>query len=216
MSTPRLTASGRPRAGARLPNGSPPDREAPRAPNPVTMGQVRGTFAWIWVLAAALTALALGGCGDSADDPVDPKFPFTFTQPEGFREASDVNIDTQVGAEAVYSSAIGLATEDIIIFETYDLRQSVTESNLDEAEAELDPLMRQLDRDAEGMSGTTAGLPSITYDEVGITTVPNGVSRLTFLFDGEREYLINCQASESPDEVDAACDEVLTSLTPAD
>ena len=92
----------------------------------------------------------------------------------------------------------------------------MTESNLDQAKAELDPLISQLDRDAEGTSGTTAGLPSLTYDEVEITTVPDGVSRLTFLFDGKREYLINCQASESPDEVDAACDEVLSSLTPAD
>ena len=158
----------------------------------------------------------MAGCGDSADDPVDPEFPFTYTQPEGFKEASDVNISTQVGADAVYSSAIGLDTQDIVIFQTYDLRKSVTESNLDLAQAELDPLMSQLDRKAKGTSGTTAGLPSITYDEVGITTVPNGVSRLTFIFDGKREYLINCQASESPDEVDAACDEILSSLTPAE
>ena len=180
------------------------------------MALPRISFARRWTLTTFVAALAFAGCGDSEEAPVDPEFPFTYTQPEGFKEASDVNISTQVGADAVYSSAIGLDTEDIVIFQTYDLTAKVTESNLNKAKAALDPLMGQLDRNAEGEIGSTAGLPSITYDVVGITTVPNGVSRLTFLFDGKREYLVNCQASESPEEVDAACDEILSSLTPAD
>ena len=169
------------------------------------------------LIATLFAAVALAGCGDSAEDQViDQDFPFTYTQPEGFVVQDSLNIDTQVGAQSVYSSAIALEKQDIIIFQTYDLLATVTESNLDEAKQELDPLMSQLDRRASGRAGTTAGLPSITYEDVGITTVPDGVSKLTFIFDGKREYLVNCQASTEPEKVDAACDEVLSSLTPAD
>ena len=49
-----------------------------------------------WVLVAVIAGLAFAGGGDSAEEPVDPEFPFTYTQPEGFKDASDVNIDTQV------------------------------------------------------------------------------------------------------------------------
>ena len=147
--------------------------------------------------------------------PPIPDFPFTYTQPEGFVDQDSLDVDTQVGSEAIYSSAIALETQDIIAFQTYELVRTVSESNLDEAKNELDQLIGQLDRKAVGQTGSTAGLPSVTYEDVGITTVPDGVSRLTVIFDGDREYLINCQASTKPEEIDVGCDEVLSSLAPS-
>ena len=44
-------------------------------------------------------------------------------------------------------------------------------------------------------------------------SIEDGESRFTVLFDGDQEYLINCQSTpEHRDEVDEACDEALATL----
>jgi hypothetical protein len=166
-----------------------------------------------WLLCAvAVAVLGLGGCSESDDEA---SIPFTYDYPEEFEQVDDVPAQTSLGSPPLASTGLMLDDQDGVVLQSYALNVPITDENVAMAKRELDQLVSQVDRKASGDVGTVAGLPAISYEDIGITTVPDGVSRLTFIFDGDREYLINCQASAHPAEVEAACDQVLSTLQPA-
>ena len=71
-----------------------------------------------------------------------------------------------------------------------------TPENLERAKAELDPLVAQISPGApRGETGEIRGFPSIDYrglDGADRSTAPE--TRLVALFDGDVEYLVNCQS----------------------
>ena len=168
----------------------------------------------------ALCTIGLAACGGSGDDSdgtstfSDDGFPFTFDYPSDWQFSDDVTIDKQLGASGADKNvAVGPDDDNGIIVESYTLNRTVDESNLDDAKAELDRLVAQLDPNASGETGDTGGFPSVTIDAVPLTSPEDGESRLVALFDGEQEYLINCQSTpDKRDEVNQACDEALASL----
>lgn len=86
--------------------------------------------------------------------------------------------------------------------------------NIDQAKAEFDGLVAQVDPSATGEAGETAGFPSLRYDSLSVPDPQDGESRLTLLFDGDREYVINCQSTpDGREALDAACDQVLETLS---
>ena len=90
---------------------------------------------------------------------------------------------------------------------------SVDEDNIDQAKDELDGLISQLDSNASGTIGETAGLPSVTYEDVPLETPTDGESTLVAIFDGETEYLLNCQSTpDHRDEVQTGCDQALATV----
>jgi hypothetical protein len=168
------------------------------------------------VTLCALAALTVAACGGESDGTFDHEdFPFTFSYPGDFEETDDVEASQSVGASAEASTGIGLTENDGILVSSYQLGVEVTERNIERAQREFDGLVRQLDPEA-GPSEITeiAGLPSLTYDDVAVSSVEGGVSDLTFIFEGDQEYLINCQSTpDHRDEIAEACDQALESLS---
>jgi len=189
----------------------------------VAATEERGGRRW-WPVAGALVLLVgaalvvavvvSGGGGDGTFD--DEAYPFTFEYPDDWSESDDVTIDQELGASGLDRRAAAIDDTNGIIVERYELNIAVDEDNLDLAQDELDGLISSVDSSAgPGRPGETGGYPSITYDEVQVPEPEGAVSKLVALFDGDQEYLINCQSTEEHrDEVDEGCQQALDTLEP--
>ena len=167
-------------------------------------------------LLAALCALALIACGDGSDgggtfDESD--FPFTFEYPDGFEVADDVTVDQELGAAADATGGVGVDDDDVIIAELFTLKATIDESNLDEARREIGALLSQIGADPSLQQSKVGGLPALTAEDVAVPDLEDGTSDLTFIFNGDQEYLINCQSTPAhSDDVKEACDLALSSF----
>lgn len=161
-------------------------------------------------------AVGIGGCGDSGPQTFseDP-YPFTFEYPGDFESTDDISFDSELGGSADDSKALGLDDSNAIVLQRSTLNIEINEDNVDRAKDEFDGLITQIDPSASGETGTLAGLPSLSYDVVSVPDPPGAESRLTILFEGDQEYVINCQSTpEKKDQLDAACAQALDSLAP--
>lgn len=170
-------------------------------------------------LAALATLLfAVAGCGGSDSGSAtfeQDGFGLTFEYPSGMGLADPDEITLAFGAGSEASEIAGLAysDEDAIIVQRFDLTRKIGAGELDRAKAELDPLVRQLAPEApEGKKGETNGLPSIEYSRVEVEEPKGGVSRLVSVFDGDAQYLFNCQSVKRGEEIAKACKQVLGSV----
>ena len=164
-----------------------------------------------------LTAALLSGCGSSGDDSAtfeEEGFDITFEYPEEMKEASNVTIASGAGSAAKATAGIGYDKRDVIIVQRYDLNRVVDEDNLDRVKSELDRLVAEISpRAGAGEAGTTSGFPSIDYPGLAVRAIENAESRLVALFDGDVEYLINCQSTpERRADVEKACEQVLKTV----
>ncbi len=168
----------------------------------------RLTATAIAMMLAAASLAACGGDDEDSDQIFDREgFGFTFEYPDGFEETEDVTTDASLGGEADVSAGVALEEEDGIFAEQYTLNRAVDKSGLGSAKAELDRLLRSVTDGASAEQTEVAGLPALVYDEVDVQTIEGGQSRLNFIFDGDQEYLINCQSTrDGRDQVDDACD----------
>jgi hypothetical protein len=106
--------------------------------------------------------------------------------------------------------------ESGIILQKASLNATANEADLDAAKRQFDALVSKVDPGASGTTGRVATFPSLTYAPIGLSTVPDGQSQLTFLFEGQNEYVINCQSTpEQRETLKAACDQALRTLKPA-
>src|SRR5687767_13624603 len=166
-------------------------------------------------------ALALAGCGEDEGGPStfeQEGFPFTFEYPEEFEVADDVNFEQSLGSAADENVAVALEENDGIFLQRITLNQEVTAENLSLAKQELDALIAQADPGSSpGTAGETAGFPSLEYGSLAATIEDQEVkSRVLVLFEGDQQYVINCQATEeNREEVEAACDQMRATLAPA-
>jgi hypothetical protein len=173
----------------------------------------------IVVAVAALGIALLAGCGDSGDDAAtfqDPAVPVTFEYPSSLQSTDDPTIAAMAGGGAAFTRALALDDDNVIAVQTYDLNVSITEDNLDQAKAELDPIVGQIaDGPASGEQVEFAGLPGFDY-QIDISPPTDGQSRLVFLFSGTTEVEINCQSTpEKRAEISEICDQVLSTLKQA-
>lgn len=163
---------------------------------------------------AELCVFALASCGNESDGVFEHEgFPFTFEYPDDFEETDDVTVGEELGVAADESAAIGIEENDLIAVQSFTLQAEVDQSNLDLAKREVDGLVRQLDPDASTQPTEVAGLPALSAENVIVPGLEGGESRLTIIFDGDTEYVFNCQSTpERRAEVDEACDLALETL----
>jgi hypothetical protein len=180
-----------------------------------------------FALLLALLALGLAACGSDSGGSSDSTtasassastfdedgFGITFEYPSDWDLEDDVSIDSELGSSADAIKAVGIDDSNGIIIESYTLNQAVTADNIGDAKSELDNLIKQVAPDATGTTGETGGFPSVTFEDVPLTTPTDGQSTLVAVFDGESEYLINCQSTpDHRDEVEAACDQAIATV----
>jgi len=171
------------------------------------------------VLAAALALAACGGDDDSDDSSTktfsNDAYPFTFEYPGSLEETTDVSVNQNLGSGSTNDNvALGLDESNLILLQHATLNAQVTSDNLGAVKKQFDQLVGQADQGASGTVGETGGFPSLTYQDVPAPSVQDGQSQITFLFDGENEYVINCQSTpDHRDELSSACDQALSSLT---
>jgi hypothetical protein len=166
-------------------------------------------------------APAFAACGDDDGDGGSGNatferegFPFTFEYPDSFVLREDLTVAQTVGAEADDRVLLALDDDNGIVVERYTLNVEVDESNLDQVKQELDQGFQQVDPSAESQPGEIAGLPSLSLDAIAVPTPEGGESRYTVLFEGDQEYLLNCQSTPAArPEIEAACDLALETLT---
>lgn len=170
------------------------------------------------LIVASLT-VGLGACGSDDDESEDVAtfeqegYAITFDYPSDWELTTDVEVATQLGGTADESVAVGLDESNGITVERYTLNQEVTEADLDAVQAEFDGLITQADPDATSTTGEIAGLPSVSYQPIQLTEPQDLESRITAVFDGDQEYLLNCQATpEQIETIAAACDQALETL----
>jgi hypothetical protein len=167
-------------------------------------------------LLAALCALALVACGGDSEDGGtfdQSDFPFTFEYPDGFQVTDDVTINRQLGNGADAQAAVALDDDDLIILQSFTLKAEINESNLDVIQKELTRLLDQVDPGTTLKPTRVAGLLGLTGELSTVPDVEDGHSTLTFFFDGDQEYEINCQSTpDHRDDVDAACTQALDTL----
>jgi hypothetical protein len=172
-------------------------------------------FARLACFVVSIATLSLTSCGDDSDQVFDRDgFSFTFQYPEGFEETTDISIDQPLGSAPEENVAIALDEHDALLVQRFTLEVQIDEDNLDLARQEIGRLLAQLDPGASLTAGEVAGLPALTADQVTAPSVEGGESRLTFIFDGDQEYLINCQSTpDKRSEIAAACTMALDTLT---
>jgi Septum formation len=183
---------------------------------------MRVTRRWVFSVAVVLAICAVpafAACRDDGDGNATFEregFPFTFEYPDSFELREDVTVVETLGGESDESDdRVAVASDDdnMIVVERFTLNVEVDETNLDQAKQEFDQLFQQVDPSAESQPGEIAGLPSLSLDAITVPT-PAGESLITVLFEGDQEYLINCQSTpEGRPEVEAACDLILETLT---
>lgn len=165
---------------------------------------------------AALT-VAVAACGDEKGGEKtfdDPSFAISFKYPDEFEFADDVSASITVGgAPKRKSKGVRLDDKNGIVLQQFDLNAEVTEKNVEQVKPELDAVVRQGARNSiPGKRITAGGLPGYQY-EFDVSQPAGARSRLAVLFDGKREYTVNCQSTKSKRrKVENACQKALDTL----
>jgi hypothetical protein len=171
-------------------------------------------------LASLTLVVAIAACGGDEDADVSTferdDFPFTFQYPADFELTEDVSFSEALGDGEVSGESLALALNDdnVLILQSHTLNLEVGAGELSLVKGEFDRLIGRLDSAADGEQGEIGGFPSLAYDAVELSSPEDGQSRYTFLFDGDQEYVINCQSTlDHRDEIAAACEQALETLT---
>ncbi len=178
---------------------------------------MRNGVVLIGTLAAAA---ALAGCGGSAQSSDTGSgrfdhhgFEITFSYPESLKPVDDLILGTTSGPSDTARAGIGIDRQNVILVTRYDLRRSVTDTNVDAVRTEVDGVIRTLAGSRVGGRRVDFGkLPGYAY-RVRLGAPQGGISRIFVLFDKQVEYFFNCQSTpESRAALDAACDQALDTL----
>lgn len=157
-----------------------------------------------------------GGSGSGSEDTASfdaDGFDITFDYPEEMQLREEVTVNESAGAEATETVALAYDEDDAIVVQRFDLNIEVNEDNLDMAKTELDGVIAQIDPQAgSGERVDVGGFPGFEYD-LALEQPEGARSRYTVIFDGNVEYIINCQATEERrEDIAAACETALASV----
>jgi hypothetical protein len=174
-------------------------------------------------LTIALIAVVAVGCGGDDEggnggavgtetfesDEID----LTFEYPEDFEQRDDVEFSRSAGSTAAATAAVGLDETNVIAVQRFDLETEVTEDNVARVKREADELFSQLAGEAaDGEETEVAGLPALEYD-LQLDEPADAETRAVAIFDGDVEYLVNCQSTpEGRQRIEAACERALDTL----
>ncbi len=134
-------------------------------------------------------------------------FDITFEYPEDFEDIAGLTFESEAGAEAGATTAVGLDGTNLIAVQRFDLTTEITDQNFDQVKPGIDQLFSQVaGEQVSGQETEVAGLPALEY-EVTIDQAEDIQTRAVAIFDGDTEYLLNCQAgTEQRELILAACD----------
>lgn len=137
----------------------------------------------------------------------------TFKYPEPFKQIAAVTFQKSAGSKAVARGAVALDKVNLIIVSRYNLRVAITAGNLAKFKREVDSVIAQLaGKPVSGKRTVHGGLPGYEY-VISLTSPARAVSRMSVLFDGDVEYLINCQSTPPQrTKLDAGCRVALATL----
>ncbi len=176
----------------------------------------------------ALTAAFAAGCGDedatepdTGGDPgsaatttfEEPDVGITFEHPADFEELDEIELSRQEGVAADVTAAVGIDDANALVVQRFPLDAEVTRQNLDTVTDQADALFSDLaGEELQGRRTEVAGLPALEY-EFGLEDPSEAVTRATAIFDGDVQYLLNCQSEpELRERIVAACDLALETL----
>jgi hypothetical protein len=190
---------------------------------------------WPGVLAAAIIAGPLAGCGGSSHPGINPVTASTrgagsghktfsapgmalhFTFPAGFKlriaRSRRVAGNTSQASEA----AVGISRFDLLIVSRFPHRPiPVTRGNIVRLQPQFDAAVSTaLGHKVRSSVTTLGGLPALTYPSSPVSGLPVKVSsRIAEVFVADDEYELNCQyTSAESARMAAACGEMLSSLS---
>jgi len=177
-------------------------------------------------LPALLAAAALvAGCGggdeeSSSSEPAavqagaetnetfsEEGFDITFEYPEDFEVLEDVQFSRSAGVEAGATTGVGLDGTNLLAVQRFDLNMEVSDQNFATVKSEADQVFSQAaGEQVTGEEIEVAGLPALEY-AVTVDEAEDIQTRAVAVFDGNTEYLLNCQSGADQRElILAACD----------
>lgn len=171
----------------------------------------------IAVLAAALAAV-LSGCGSGGSQDFSAKgVPFSFSFPAGWTISRTPASSGEAGAALQSVTAALEEPYDQVTTSLYKLKKSIPEGER-AYQPEVDRIVGRLTREAGGSASAAkeiefGGLPGYQYTLKYAVDKVKLENRMTFLFDGNQQYLIGCQsAPEKREELAEGCDQILDSF----
>jgi hypothetical protein len=166
-------------------------------------------------LALVACALALAaGCG--SDDPKtfdEDGFAITFEYPGNFERTTDVRAQEDEG-EAEASVALAMSKDNAIFVQRYGLNRTVTPELADAVKTELDGVLSKLaGTEVSGRRIDVGGAVAFRYEIDRLQEPEEGRSTIVAVFEGDKEYFINCQSvPDGREELDEACAEAIDTL----
>ena len=172
------------------------------------------------LLAAALLALGLAGCGGSDSATFsDSGAPFTFSYPKDLHRVY-ANTGREIkGLPPKYRVALGTDESNVVVVAQYALAKDVSKLKKGALAIAVERSARALARAMGGTppkAGTTSmgDLPATQFEFS--TKSGSLTTRLVYAFQGKTQYFVRCQWEDpSKDAITAACDEVVKTLQPA-
>lgn len=172
------------------------------------------------LFAAALTAGALAGCGGGGDGAFNtPTYPFSFNYPSGWTLTRNAAFNYGSGGAGKRSVSVALKEPyDQVTITQYKLKKTLP-AGVNGNQAEVDRIVQRLVKQAKGSAGDAkpvkyGGIPGyqyiVEYPGSDTLTLQN---KLTFLFQGQNEFQVNCQSSpQNSKALNEGCDQALGSL----
>lgn len=154
-----------------------------------------------------------GGAAAPAETFEADGIDLTFKYPEDLQERDEIEFSRSAGSAATATAGVGIDETNVIVVQRFDLEAEVTEDNLDRVKREADTLFSQLAGErAQGEETTVAGLPALEY-RIDLEDPADARTRALAIFDGDVQYLLNCQSTpEQRQRLEAACEVALGTL----
>lgn len=166
-------------------------------------------------LALVACAIAIGaGCGSDEPKTFDEDgFAITFEYPGDFERTTEVTTAERVG-DAEESVALAMSEDNAIFVQRYGLNRTVTPELAGAVKTELDMVLSRLaGTEVSGRRIDVGGALAFRYEIERLQEPENGRSTIVAVFDGDKEYFINCQSvPDGREELEQACDEAIETL----
>ena len=181
------------------------------------------------VATVVVFALVTSACGSGADTVSDPAAPgsdtktferggVSFEYPVEWDRQSDAPMTMEMDAEA-FAEAIGPDENNVVAIQSATVEQEVTEDDVTEARSALDAAIRGL---IEGGGGEVTSGPDdldagggfgYSWEFSGVDLEGTiGSGRAAIFFVGVNEYVVLCVYTDAQDEIEAGCNQILTTF----
>lgn len=159
-----------------------------------------------------MLALALGvltGCGGDDGTIDDPKLPYSFSYPEGFKAGGE-SANAREGTSDNQTIVAQENGQDLVAVQTQPLRRPVTPKLVERVKREVEQAARRTGKVKGKRDVRVAGLDGVSFEMSleGETGVPIG-ARWIYAAKDRMLFWINCQWQSDRPAVLAACDEVV-------